>query len=1123
MVKSLVEGQLINAPFLSGVGKVMKFEKKPGGYYKLDVVLLANSKFNSYQLSEEEVQKIEIQDQGGQVLEDSEDFFLGIEASRLRLAYQFDPLLAVSTSKIEPLPHQISAVYEYALKNSPKVRYMIADDAGAGKTIMGGLIIKELQYRNLATKILVVVPGHLKYQWQREMNDKFDTKFRMINRDVIKSSFSENIWDEHELCISTIDFIKQDDILPTLRSTHWDLVVVDEAHKLAAYKYGDEKIKKTDRYQAGEVLSRQSTHMLFLTATPHKGDKENFRLFLDLLRPGYFYKEGLVEESIHQGDNPIFIRRLKEDLKDFDGNKLFPPRNVITAKFDLTSAERRLYENVTRYVQDYFDQAKERRYIGFAMMILQRRLTSSTNAILKSLKRRKEKLENWLELQNQISRDEEYKEVKDKSEDELEAEMEEMEEEKRWELEEKLTNITIANNSEEVKKEIEIVDELINIAEDVKDQEIENKLKKLKEEILENLGDRKLLIFTEFKDTLGYLIEKLEGWGYSTTKIEGGMKMEERVEAEKDFKDNRQIMVATEAAGEGINLQFCSWMVNYDIPWNPTRLEQRMGRIHRYGQDQEVFIWNLISKNTREGQILGKIFTRLEEMRDDLGTDRVFDIIGEDIPGTNFGKMFREAIFEQRKIDEIYDEIAHAGNDDAKEKIKEATAEGLATKHLNYSGLTKMRMKAEENRLVPEYVKDYFLRAFNKLDNSQTGRITKTKDYYRIESIPPKLRRLNKKDWFIKTYGKIDKQYKKVTFNKELAGNSNYEQIAPGHPLLEAINTKILDKIENTESIAFFTDPTEKKIGTLWFYEGEVKDGADTVAGRKIFCLHRDNDGKIKSTNPSVLWDLKSKKVDSENIDSEKYQNYRDELKGYLVNNLLFPYKKQIKEDRIRETKIKKKYGLKSLYYLITESNNKILEYEAKISEGKDYEQPKRNEERNLEYLEHKREELEQQIEEEKNLTVTEPIFKGMAIVSPPEDKAYSGGRDMVSDEEIEMVGMQESINYEENNGWTPEDVSEENLGFDIRSVQYGDDGSVKGHRYIEVKARSREGGVRLSSNEWKKAKRFGDSFWLYVVINAGTENPNLYRIQNPAERFRLNEDIYATGYKIPLKNILEA
>lgn len=237
-------------------------------------------------------------------------------------------MLAVSVSQVDPLPHQIEAVYHNALE-MPRLRFLIADDAGAGKTVMAGLIIKELQYRGLVERILIVAPGHLKYQWQREMKEKFGTGFRLIDRDVIRAHWGENVWEETPLSITSIDFLKQDEIKTTLSSSRWDLVIVDEAHKMSAYAYeGKEraKIDKTKRYQVGEVLSKQAEHLLFLTATPHRGDEENFRLFLDLLRPGFFAKKEFLQESVERKENPLFIRRLKEDMKTFDGRDIFPPR-----------------------------------------------------------------------------------------------------------------------------------------------------------------------------------------------------------------------------------------------------------------------------------------------------------------------------------------------------------------------------------------------------------------------------------------------------------------------------------------------------------------------------------------------------------------------------------------------------------------------------------------------------------------------------------------------------------------------------------------------------------------------------------------------------------------------------
>jgi len=1101
------EGELIKAPFLDGVGEIKKFEDEDG-FSHLEVVIRETNEFKSMELDDPQIEDIERASTATSVMEDSENFFLNLEASRIRLAYEYDPILAVTTSQIDPLPHQIEGVYEYALK-SPKVRFMIADDAGAGKTIMAGLIIKELQYRKMANRVLLVVPGHLKYQWQREMREKFNTNFNLIERADFRKSATGNVWEANNQCIATIDFIKQDDILSTLKGTHWDLVVADEAHKMSAYEYGN-KIEKTDRYEAGEVLSDNSTHMLFLTATPHRGKEGNFRLFLDLLRPGFFSNEELMRESIQNKENRLFIRRLKEDLKDFEGNKLFPPRNVNTVRFSLTPEEKDLYSSVTEYVRDYFDKAKEKRHIAFAMMILQRRLTSSVNAILESLKNRKEGLEEFLDLPEKIEDSDEYQRAKGFSEDELE----DLEEEERWEIEDKLTKLTIANNLDDVKDEIKILDRLIDKANMVKKQEVESKLVKLRDEVLDTLGDRKLLIFTEFQDTLDYLVDKLRKWGYDVNYIHGKMSMEERIEAEKRFEEETQIMVATEAAGEGINLQFCSLMVNYDIPWNPNRLTQRMGRVHRYGQDKEVFIWNMIAKDTREGQILGKLFEKLETIQQDLGSDRVFDIIGDVIPETNFKDMFQEAIFEQKKMDEIEDKIDDADKDTVQTTLDNLQMKGLSTRHIDYTGTERKRMLAEENRLVPEYIEDYFLRAFERFG----GKVIESDDYYRIENVPYDIRKYAENKEFKTDYGHIKKRYSKITFHKDVAKDEGYEYICPGHPLLEAVNEKLIEEVGRKEAYALFVDESGEKDGVVWFFEGKIDDGKGEIAGKKVFAVYQDNDGQLEKVNPSILWDMRPADDEELKRDYRQLLMNKEEVKQYAVKNVLFPYKDDIRDQREKETHIKEKYGLRSLEYLIQESNEKLLEYQQRQDKGEDMEIAIFNERQELEKFEDRKEELEKEIKLEKNLTVSEMEFIGKAVIIPSREPDEE--EEMERDEEIEEVGMKLSMEYEKEEGREPKDVSAENLGFDLRSKMYDDEGGLKDVRYIEVKARAREGKVRLTSNEWKKAKRFREDYWLYIVVNAGTDEPELAkRIQDPADKFELEEDIYATGYEIPKEN----
>jgi len=1130
---NLHPGQVITAPFLSAKAEIKKFEQR-AGYFLLEMVLQdGTNTFVSRRISGEQLAIINIiEESSSQLVENAEDFFFLIEAHRIRLAYQFDPQLAVSVSQVDPLPHQIEAVYHYVL-NSPRIRFLIADDPGAGKTVMAGLILKELQYRRLVRRILIIAPGHLKYQWQREMKEKFQMTFAIMDRSRMESAWGENAWEERDQLITSIDFIKQDDVRFTLRSSRWDLVIVDEAHKMSAYAYpGKERVKidKTKRYQVGEILSTQTEHMLFLTATPHRGDEENFRLFLDLLRPGFFAQSELLKESVEAKDNPVFVRRLKEDMRKFDNSPIFPPRHVKTVSFQLTDPEKDLYNNVTNYVRDYFDKAKENRSISFALMILQRRLTSSTHAIYRSLKRRKEKLEELLDLPGKISQDEDYLRVRNISTEDLE----DLEDHERQIIEERLLHLTIAENIEDVKDEIAELERLISQAEEVRQLNIESKLEGLRNAVLKNLGNKKLLIFTEFKDTLDYLTQRLQDEGYSIINIHGTMNMDARIQAEYDFRENVQIMVATEAAGEGINLQFCSWMVNYDIPWNPNRLEQRMGRIHRYGQDFEVFIYNLVTADTREGQILDRLFEKLDNMREALGSDRVFDIISDIIPGSRLDELMKGAIFSQRRMEEIENYIDAIDEASVHNTLERIFLTGLATRHIDYSGILKETVLAEENRLVPEYVQDYFLRAFQRFG----GKIPQKGNVYSISSVPYNLRRWNDNFAFKTLYGTIFREYRRVTFDKAYArSHSDTEFLAPGHPLLEVINEQVLESFKGgRNSYAIFGDPESDRKGILWFVEGDVSDGTGNPAGKRVFCLYQPVSGVIRQVNSAILWDHEPLKDVIIPQDVSGLLENKKRIEDFIVTDVLMPYRDEIQNRREKECHIKEKYGLRSLDYLIQESNQKILDYQIRQSTGEVVDLPLLNESRNLEQLQSRRAELQKEIRLERNLTINEPHIIGAAVVIPihelipgdghqinedqdgydiDDDKKLSGAG-MKRDDAIEAVGMKIAMQHEKEHDWVPEDVSGENHGFDIRSTLYAKDGSLDDVKYIEVKARARSGGIRLSSNEWKKARHFADKFWLYIVTDSGTKAPQLNCIKNPSDKFEEGEDIFAAGFIVP-------
>ncbi|MCS7053033.1 MAG: DEAD/DEAH box helicase family protein, partial [Ignavibacterium sp.] len=485
-------------------------------------------------ISESEVKIKEIK---SDFSEEAWKIFLSLETLRFRFASIYDPLLAMNISKVDPLPHQIEAVYGYILK-LPRIRFLIADDPGAGKTIMAGLIIKELKLRNIIDRILIVTPGHLKDQWRRELKERFEENFIIFNRDTLSVYFGENVWNREKQIITSIDFAKQEDILRSLSSSHFDLIIVDEAHKMSAYKYGD-KINKTIRYRFGEIISQITTHLLFLTATPHKGDPDNFRLFLDLLEPGFFDSKDILLQSIQNKDNPLFIRRLKEDLKDFEGKPLFLSRNVETLTFNIgtqSTKEKELYNALSSYVETQYNKALAidgKRNVAFALIILQRRFASSIYALLKSLERRRERLKSLLEN---------FRKKEDKINEIDLDEYEELSEEERWKEEENWEAISIAENQEELENEIQTIDNLIEIAKDIINNEEETKLRQLKKALKElftlseSESNKKIIIFTESKDTLDYLYEKIKSWNYSVNVIHGRMALEERITAEKTFK-----------------------------------------------------------------------------------------------------------------------------------------------------------------------------------------------------------------------------------------------------------------------------------------------------------------------------------------------------------------------------------------------------------------------------------------------------------------------------------------------------------------------------------------------------------------------------------------------------------
>lgn len=1086
-------GDVLESPLWSEPVRVLTC-RQVGCYLKIEAVGTQSQRFYTRALTAEDLEQVNIRlAQSPDLSGDAERFFLAIEAHRIRNAAQFDPLLAVSVSQVDPLPHQIEAVYHVILRN-PRVRFLLADDPGAGKTIMAGLLLKELKYRRLVERTLIVVPGHLKEQWLREMKERFGEAFTIVDRPVMSATWGRNIWQDQPQIIASMDFAKQEEVLGALAETHWDLIIVDEAHKMAAYRYG-EKVEKTERYRLGERLARLTHFLLFLTATPHSGDPENFRLLLNLLEPDLFANVALLEEAVQNRETPLFLRRLKEDMKDLEGRPLFPPRYVFTRPYRLSDAEKRLYNAVTDYVEKSFNKAlaSEKRNVAFALLILQRRLASSVRAARRSLERRKKRLEELLKLGSWLAKSETIDE--ESLEDSPEAERLEQEEEL-------LERLTAAETREELQQEIDKLDELIRLAREAERQEVETKLQELREVMqsrqLQSTGE-KLLVFTESRETLDYLAEKLSAWGYTVVTLHGAMNLDDRIRAEQEFRESAQVMVSTEAGGEGINLQFCALMVNYDIPWNPNRLEQRMGRIHRYGQQKEVYIYNLVATDTREGKVLEALLRKLERIGNALGSDRVFDIIGEVLPGRSLKDLIVQAIANRRTLDEIVAEIDAVPDEEAVRRTQQAAMEALATRHIDLQRVLGEDRYAREHRLVPEYIQQFFLRASRvcamEVEHRQDGLL-------RVPSVPYELR--NQSQAFKNRFGEVHRGYHKLAFDKQTARSKEAVFVAPGHPLLEAVIDQVLRQGEpDLRHGAVFADPDGRLDGWLWFVEGEVRDGANKPAGKRLFALFQKSADHIQVVSPALLWDLKPE-TPAGSLDLPPDAQLVEEF----ALRALEEYRAEIARERKRIADIKRKYGLRSLDTLILESEAKLTEYETRRMRGEPLPDVEvQNERQRKENLIARKAELEQEIRQMTSLSLGEHTVLGVARVVPAQD--LSPLQPMRSDADIEAVGMEEAMRYEREQGRIPEDVSAQSLGYDIRSTAA--DGSV---RYIEVKARATTGDIALTPNEWFKAQRLGEEYWLYVVEYAASR-PALHPIRNPAAKLKPQEVAEVVRYII--------
>ncbi|MBK8920122.1 MAG: DUF3883 domain-containing protein [Saprospirales bacterium] len=1058
-------------------------------------------------------------------------FTLFAEAERIHSAYQFDPLFAVNCSIVDPLPHQVEAVYKFLLPQ-PKIRFLLADDTGAGKTIMTGLLLKELIMRGMAERILVITPGGLTVQWQEdEMAVKFNLPFTLVNR--ARFSSDPNVFHTAPRIVTSIDFISREDVINVAGNAHWDIIVFDEAHKLSAYDYGN-KVYRSKRYESAQTLSQQCEHLLLLTATPHRGRTDTFKKLLQLLDEDIFATEELasarIKELEHDGINKFFIRRLKEDMKDWNGKPLYKERFTQTVSYELTPEEKQLYDAVTKYLTKKKEEALDSRniHVSLALTVMQRRLVSSIYAIKNTLSKRWVALKGIIEEVNKNPNLWKQRHVLDGFDVQNIDDFDDLEDGEREALEgimadpRKFKLFTTAKSLQELQEEAKEVKALFELATELynKNQE-EKKYRELKEMLRTRgvLDGEKLVIFTEHKDTLDYLKERLENNGYTVATIHGGKSVEERRTAQSEFAKDAKILIATDAAGEGINLQFCRLLINWDIPWNPNRLEQRMGRIHRYGQKQDVLVFNMVARNTREGNVLERLLTKLDIIRQNIGDDRVYDVIQDVLENVSL-EAIMHSVFEGQRSG--FDDLLNQSNEQLQQqfaiKIQEQR-ERLAHSGVDYKDARGMKEDSDEKRLQPIYIKLFFEKAFAHL----AGKCTEVRNaIFRIDALPAGLAQALREDHNIVAdhVRQIQLCFDKQVFldyqNMPDLGRVHY--INPGNAVFDSLVKVIRNQCrEEMLKGTVLISAEDKEPYFAFFVKSQIIDNRqnklhDSVVDERLLLVQQFNNGEFTRTSPAKFIDLQPPAVFAKPVLPPPVQS-QEQVVEWSFQTITLPQFEDAQKHIKKDTERRRHYLETAFTQVILDLQAQIGELQAQLIRGEAKAQDKiqQKQERINELIRKKQERLDK-LELMLQLAPKAPEVLGCAYVVPLTKQEYEGNFGMSRDDEVEAIAMDVAKVFERSQGWTPHDVSANNEGYDIRSV------SPEGlKRYIEVKGRGLTGGIMLSENEMNRLGQLGDSAWLYIVVNCRLK-PELYRIQNPAKRLTFELKTKGVQYFLPLE-----
>jgi superfamily II DNA or RNA helicase len=1084
-------------------------------------------------------------------------FRLVSEAHRIRLAHLFDPVLAVHTSLVEPLPHQITAVYEAMLPRQP-LRFLLADDPGAGKTIMAGLFIKELIARGDLKRCLVVCPGSLAEQWQDELYRRFQLSFEILTNDKLEAARTGNWFLENNLVIARLDKLSRDETVQEKLQApdcQWDLVVCDEAHKLSATIFGGE-VKYTKRYHLGKVLSGLTRHFLLMTATPHNGKEEDFQLFLALLDGDRF--EGRFRDGVHQVEISDLMRRMvKENLLKFDGTPLFPERIAYTVPYRLSESEARLYKEVTEYVRDEFNRAealandKRAGTVGFALTILQRRLASSPEAIYQSLRRRSERLQKRLRELEVLQRGaqveafatvspaldaDEVEDLEDAPDNEVEAAEEEV-----------LDQATAARTIGELKAEIATLSRLESLAlavrrsgEDRKWRELASLLGEIfspdsgpKEsvggvtKVLPSPG-QKLVIFTEHRDTLSYLearVTTLLGRKDAVVLIHGGMGREERMKAQESFRHDPevQVLIATDAAGEGINLQRAHLMVNYDLPWNPNRIEQRFGRIHRIGQTEVCHLWNVVAEETREGDVYYTLLKKLEQARQALG-GQVFDVLGK----IQFeGRPLRELLIEAIRYGErpeirarLTQAIASAVDTSQLQNLIEERA--LAHDVMDVSRVARIREdmeRAAARRLQPFYIESFFLEAFRQLGGTARQREPRR---YEVTHVPAPIRN---RDRLIGTGEPVLPRYERIAFEKSLIapqGEPLAAFVCPGHPLLDATLDLTLERHRDLlRRGSILVD--DRDCGTvprvLFYLEHAVQDasvisnGDRRTISKQMLYVELDEAGFARHLHYAPYLDYRPLSESEPKVDALFSRPEFSWITRDLEQKALGHAIAQVVPEHLKEVRDRRYAWIEKARAAVKDRLTKEIGYwDHRAEELKIHEQAGRPNARvNSQEARRRADELQgrlqkrmEQLDLEAQVSALPPVALGGLVIVPAGLVAQMTGSPLpVSAHAVDTQAAAARaraiiMDVERSLGFTPTDREFEKLGYDIESLESGT-GCL---RFLEVKGRiSGAATITVTKNEILYSLNKPEDFILAIVEFLEENRHRVHYVRRPFHR----------------------